>query len=273
MADPANIIITSTANTNAMTTGEIYSIILAITGAAAAGVIGSFALMKKTVIAGDVMSHIAIPGLGLAIIWSINPIVGGGATLLLGSMLIWHLEKKAGLSTEAAIGVIFSSSVALGALLIGSKEELVDALFGGFGSISTAEFAFGMAASIAVIVVIWMLKDKLIIGLFSPELASATKISVSWVNLWFLLLFSLTILSGLRFLGALLAGSLIIVPASAARQLTHSLNAFILTSTFLGILSVVLGFLISRAYNLDFGPTVVVVAAAFFALSLLKKKR
>lgn len=255
-----------------MSTGEIYSIILAISGAAAAGVIGSFALMKRTVIAGDVMSHIAIPGLGLAVIWNINPLVGGGATLLLGSMLIWHLEKKTSLSTEAAIGVIFASSVALGALLIGSEEELIDALFGGFGSISTAEFAFGIAASIAVIVAVWMLKDKLIIGLFSPELASATKINVSLLNLWFLLLFSLTILSGLRFLGALLAGSLIIVPASAARQLTHSLGAFIFTSALLSILSVVFGLLISRVYNLDLGPTVVVVAAGFFALSLLKKK-
>ena len=255
-----------------MNTGEIYSIILAISGAAAAGVIGSFALMKRTVIAGDVMSHIAIPGLGLAVIWSINPLVGGGATLVLGSMLIWHLEKKTTLSTEAAIGVIFASSVALGALLIGSNEELIDALFGGFGSISTPEFAFGIAASIAVIVAVWILKDKLIIGLFSPELAAATKINVGLLNLWFLLLFSLTILSGLRFLGALLAGALIIVPASAARQLTHSLGAFIFTSAVLSVLSVVFGFLLSRAYNLDLGPTVVVVAAGFFALSLLKKK-
>ncbi len=256
-----------------MTSGELYYLILTIASAAAAGVIGSFALMKKTVIAGDVMSHIAIPGLGLAIIWSVNPIVGGGATLILGSVLIWHLEKKSELSTEAAIGVIFASSVALGALLIHSKEELVDVLFGGFGSVSASEFAFGFAASAFIIVAVWKLRNKFIIGLFSQELASATKIDVNRLNLWFLLLFSLTILSGLRFLGALLAGSLIIVPAAAARQLTHSLSAFLATSTALSVLSVIGGFFISRAYGLDFGPTVVVVAAAFFALGLFKKKR
>lgn len=252
---------------------ETYSIILAMCAAAAAGVIGSFALMKRTVLAGDVMSHIAIPGLGLAIIWSINPLLGGGLTLLAGIIIIWHLEKKTELSTEAAIGVIFASSVALGALLINSKEELIDALFGGFGNLSLNEFIFGVAASIFVIGMVWMLRNKLIIGLFSPELASATGINVNRLNLWFLLLFGLTILSGIRFLGALLAGSLIIVPASAARQLTHTLGAFLSVSALLSILSVILGFLISRSYNLEFGPTVVVVSAAFFALSLFKKKK
>ncbi|MEK7507834.1 MAG: metal ABC transporter permease [Patescibacteria group bacterium] len=252
---------------------ETYSFILAISAAAAAGVIGSFALMKRTVLAGDVMSHIAIPGLGLAVIWSINPLIGGGFTLLIGCLIIWHLEKKTELSTEATIGVIFASSVAIGALLINSTEELIDALFGGFGNLPTSEFVFGLAASLFVIIAVWMLRNKLIIGLFSPELASATGINVNRLNLWFLLLFGLTILSGLRFLGALLAGSLIIIPAAAARQLTHTIGAFIATSATLSILSVIFGFLISRAYNLELGPIVVVISAAFFALSLLKKKK
>ncbi len=256
-----------------MTINELQPIILAIFAAAAAGVIGSFALMKRTILAGDVMSHIAIPGLGLALIWNINPLVGGGLTLFLGGLIIWHLEKKTELSTEAAIGVIFASSVALGALLINSKEELIDALFGGFGNLSLGEFIFGIAASLLIIITIWKLRNKLIIGLFSPELASATGINMNRLNLWFLLLFGLAILSGLRFLGALLAGSLIIVPASAARQLTHTLGAFLATSAILSVLSVILGIIISRTYNMDLGPTVVVVSAAFFAISLLKKKK
>ncbi len=256
-----------------MNTGELYSLISAVFAAAAAGIVGSFALMKRSVLAGDAMSHIAIPGLGLAVIWSIHPLVGGGLTLLVGSILIWRLEKKTGLSTEAAIGVMFASSVAIGALLINSSEELIDALFGGFGGLSAGEFAFGIAASVFVISAVWVLRSKLIIALFSPELARATGIQVDRLNLWFLLLFGLTILSGLRFLGALLAGSLIIIPASAARQLTHTLRAFLVTSVLLSVLSVVFGFLVSRAYGTALGPTIVAVSATFFALSLFKKKR
>ncbi len=251
---------------------ETYSIILAICAAAAAGLVGAFALMKKTVLAGDVMSHVAIPGLGLAIIWHLNPLLGGGLTLLVGAILISQLERKAELSSEAAIGVIFASSVALGALLINSKEELIDALFGGFGNLSLNEFVFGVAASVFIVVALWLLRNRLIIRLFSEDLATATNIKLGALNLWFLLLFALAILLGLRFLGALLAGALIIVPASAARQLTHTLGWFLTSSVALSVLSMVLGYAISSVYGPELGPTVVVVAAALFVLSLLKKK-
>ncbi len=249
------------------------SVILAVFAAAAAGLVGAFALMKRTILAGDVMSHIAIPGLGLAILWKVDPLVGGGLTLLLGILLIWHLQKSTELSSEAAIGVIFASSVALGALLINSTEALVDALFGGFGALSWDQFIFGIATSVFVIAALWILRHKLIITLFSPDLAPSAGIRVGAVNLYFLLLFGLAILVSLRFLGALLVGSLIIIPASAARQLTHSLGAFLTTSMALAVASTLIGFYLSARYSLEQGATIVVVAAAFFALSLLVPKK
>lgn len=246
---------------------------MAILAAGAAGLVGAFALMKRTILAGDVMSHVAIPGLGLAVIWNINPLAGGALTLFIGALIISQLERRSSISSEAAIGVIFASSVALGALLINSKEELIDALFGGFGNLSQGEFVFGIISSIFIVATLWTLRNKLIISFFSGELASATGISLGWLNFWFLLIFSLAILLGLRFLGALLAGALIIVPASAARQLTHSLGSFLISSILLSVLSMITGLIISQMYNIQLGPTVVVVASAIFALSLLKTKR
>ena len=147
--------------------GETYSIILALFAAGAAGLVGAFALMKRTVLAGDVMSHVAIPGLGLAIIWNFNPLIGGALTLFIGAFIISRLERRATVSSEAAIGVIFASSVALGALLLNSEEELIDALFGGFSKLSPGEFVFGIAASVFVIGALWFFRNKLIINLFS----------------------------------------------------------------------------------------------------------
>ena len=77
----------------------------------------------------------------------------------------------------------------------------------------------------------------------------------------------------MRFLGALLVGSLIIIPASTARQLTHSLGSFMTASALLSVAAMLVGFWLSTAYGLQLGATVVVVSAVFFALSLLKKKR
>lgn len=252
---------------------QITSLILALLSAGAAGLIGAFALMKRAILAGDVMSHIAIPGLGLAAVWKINPLLGGGLTLILGLLIIWRLQEKSGLTTEAAIGVIFASSVAIGALLINSPEELIDALFGGFGVLSLAEFAFGVGASLTILILLWRLRHKLILSLFSPDLAASAGVNVSRNNLWFLLLFGLTILVSLRFLGALLVGSLIIIPASAARQFTHSLGKFLVLSAAIAMFAMLVGFFLANFYGLEPGPTVVVTAAVIFLLSLLKPKR
>ena len=245
--------------------------ILPLIAAAAAGLVGAFAFMKRTILAGDVMSHIAIPGLGLAVVWKLNPLVGGGLTLLAGIIIIWRLGRGTQLTAEAAIGVMFAASVALGALLLGSGEELVDALFGGFRTPGAGEFIFGIAGSIFIIWALWMLRHELILGLFSPDLARTSGVDVDTVNLQFLLLFGLAILVSLRFLGALLVGSLIIIPASTARQLTHSLGQFLAFSSFIAVASVVLGLVIAHTGGLDAGPTVVVTAAGFFCLSLLNR--
>jgi ABC-type Mn2+/Zn2+ transport system permease subunit len=108
-------------------TSTVYSIILALLFAVAAGLVGSFALMKRMILGADVISHVALPGLGLAFLWHFNPLLGGGAALFLGTLLIWQLQKKESFSTEVAIGVVFAGSVAIGAALT-PKEDLVDVL-------------------------------------------------------------------------------------------------------------------------------------------------
>lgn len=250
---------------------EVYSIILALVSAGAAGLIGSFALMKRLSLAGDVISHIALPGIGLAILYGINPVLGGAATLLLGTIIIWRVEEKTALTTEVAIGVIFASSLALGALIT-PKENLEEALFGGLGGLSLLEFVLGLSFAAIVFLAVWLLKNRLIIGTFSSDLAATTKTNLKLLNLFFLLIFSLTIILGLRFLGALLMGSLIIIPAAAARQIVHTLGKFLSLSSVFSVLSVAIGFALSKNYGLELGPAVVVVAASIFGLSLLRRR-
>jgi zinc transport system permease protein len=112
----------------------------------------------------------------------------------------------------------------------------------------------------------------LILILFSHDLATNSSINVNRQNLYFLLIFSLTILLGLRFLGALLVGALLIIPPAIGRQLTHTLSAFLTTSSIASILSVGIGLLISKFYHLAPGPIIVLVSSGIFVLSLIKKQ-
>src|SRR5204863_8268363 len=120
--------------------------------------------------------------------------------------------------------------------------------FGGFQTLTLPWFIAGLLAVAAIVGFILSFRHQLILALFSPELAAATGVNVSRLNLYFLLIFSLTVLLGLRFLGALLVGALIIVPAATGRQLTHTLTRFLFASSAASMLSVAFGFLITRYY-------------------------
>jgi ABC-type Mn2+/Zn2+ transport system permease subunit len=228
-----------------------------------------------------VISHIALPGLGLALLLHFNPMIGAAATLLLGTLLIWRLQQGRTLTTDVAIGVIFTAALAVGTLVTPS-EDLIEALFGGFQTLTLLWFIVGVVAVLGIVTFIYAFRDKLILGLFSPELAAATGINIARLDLYYLLIFSLTVLLGLRFLGALLVGALIIIPAATGRQLTHTLTAFLSASAAASVLSVAIGFVVNHYYshlelgrvtlNLSLGPAIISVATVLFLLSLLRMK-
>ncbi len=253
-----------------MNDASAYAIVLGLATALAAGVVGSFGLMKRMTLAGDVVSHLALPGLGAAFLWKVNPIAGAAVTVALGIVLIHQLERRSGLAIETAIGVVFVAALAAGALLT-PREDLIDALFGGFGAIRTIELAIGLLGCAAVIGTLYAMRHKLILIIFSPDIARSLKIDVDRVNFLYLCTFGATILIGLRFLGALLVGAMIIVPAATARRLATSLNRFIVLSAAISMLSVGAGFIAARYSHLALGPCIVGVASAMFALSLLKR--
>lgn len=254
--------------------GEMYGIILALLFAVAAGLVGSFALMKRMLLASDVISHVALPGIGLAFVFGFSPLLGGGSTLFLGTLLIWQLQKKTALATEAMIGVVFAASLAVGAALT-PQEDLVEALFGRFQALSLFPFLLGVASVLLIIFVILRFKEQLLLSLFSPELAAATSVRIDRLNLYFLLTFSLTVLVGLRFMGALLAGALVIIPATTGRRLTGDLRHFLMVSCVVSVVATGSGLLLTRVLlpRTSPGPIVVIISAFLFALSLFHKPR
>src|SRR5437016_11783815 len=172
-----------------MSATETYSIILVLLTAVAAGLVGSFALMKRMSLAGDVVSHIALPGLGIAFLLKINPMLGAAVALFLGTVLIWNLQKRATMTTDVAIGVIFTAALAIGTVLTPS-EDLIEALFGGFQSLNILWLLLGFLAVLTIVIFTFTFRHQLILTLFSPELAAATGVDVSRLNLYFLLVFS-----------------------------------------------------------------------------------
>jgi ABC-type Mn2+/Zn2+ transport system permease subunit len=252
---------------------QSYPFVLAVLFALAAGLVGSFAFMKRMLLASDVISHLALPGLGIAFLLKTYPPAGGAATLFLGAFLIWRLQQQTGLAIDAMIGVVFAAALAIGAVVT-PNEDLLEALFGASQKLSLFGFLLGALAVGFVILSLFRLKDQLTLSVFSPELAAATGVKTSRLDLYFLLLFSLTVLVGLRFTGALLGSALIIVPAATAHQLTNKMSNFMIASCVVSVLSVSAGWLFNGFVlrSTTPGPTIVMVSALLFVLSLLRRQ-
>src|SRR5438046_10609258 len=119
--------------------------------------------MKRMILSGDVVSHIALPGLGVALLLKVNPLVGAAVALLLGTILIWHLQKSATMTTDVAIGVIFTAALAIGTVLTPS-EDLIEALFGGFAGLTLPWFIIGLVAVFAIVAFVLVFRHKLILS-------------------------------------------------------------------------------------------------------------
>jgi zinc transport system permease protein len=251
-----------------MTSPVISSITLSLTMATAAGLVGCFAVMRRMTLAADAISHVALPGIGIALLLRINPMIGALAMLMLGAVLIWALERQTGIATETVTGVVFSVALAIGSMMT-SGDQLIEALFGGSGKPSALELLLGLLGSFAVILFILRERNSLVVALVSPDIAQTSGIKVARLNLLFLVAFALTIALGVRFLGVLLMGSLIIIPAATARHLARNLNGMLTISIAVAIVSTIIGTYAAGFLHRETGPFIISIASAIFFLSLL----
>lgn len=247
------------------------ALLLSIAMPIAAGLVGCFAVMRRMALAGDALSHVALPGIGVALALQIHPIFGAAAMLFFGALLVWALEERARLATETTIGVVFSAALAIGSMTT-SGEDLIEALFGGAGTLTWPELVFGLAAAIAVIVFIVGQRNRLIVMLVSPDVARTAGVNVRHLNLLYLQTFALTIALGLRYLGVLLMGALIIIPAATAKRLARNLSGMLMTAVCVAVFATVVGSYVAAWIDRETGPLIVTVATGCFLLSLLRRR-
>ena len=246
------------------------AIVLPAVISAAAALVGCFAVMRRMALAGDALSHVALPGIGIALALHVNPLFGAVAMLFFGALLVWALEDRARLATETIIGVVFSAALAVGSMLT-SGEDLIEALIGRSGALSGLETGFGLVASTAVVFFIVRRRHHLVIALVSRDMARTAGINVRRLDWLYLQVFALTVALGLRYLGVLLMGSLIIIPAATAKRLSGNLTRMLCLAAGVGAGTTLVGAVAALWLHREPGPIIVTVAAAAFLLTTLRR--
>lgn len=247
------------------------SLITAIFVGGAAGFLGSLMVTKRMALVGDALGHVALPGMGLALLWGINVSLGALVFLFLGILLIWFLGTKTYLPTETLVGIIFVLSLAVG-FLITPEQELLHALVGDIAKVSLGDAFISVILSILVMAIMYKIYPKLILASISEDLAIANKVNIKRNNLIYLLMIAIIVALGVKVVGSLLIGALVIVPAAASRNFSKNLSQYSLMAMVLGIFSCVFGILLSKITASPAGPLIILTSIFFFTISLIFKR-
>lgn len=245
----------------------ILPILVAAAVAASASLLGSFAILKRMALVGDALSHVALPGMALALLIKINPFVGAVVFLAVTVAGIWVIEYRSSLSLETIVGVFFTASLALGALIM-PEHDLIEALFGNITELSIVESVTSIALSLLLIILLLTIYKKLTLNMVSQEIAQSIGIKNKRLEFIFLLSFALAVALGIRFVGALLMGSLVIIPAASAKNISRSLRSFMAGSVVFGVIAAVLGIIISYSCKLSPGPIFILISSSIFIITL-----
>lgn len=243
--------------------------------ALAAGPLGSFVVWRRMSYFGDTLAHASLLGVAFGLLLNVSPFYAVIAvTLLLSLLLVW-LERRPHLAIDTLLGILAHSALSLGlvvvSLMSNVRVDLMAYLFGDLLSVTPVDL-YTIAAGVVIVLGVLALNWRSLLSMtISPELAQVDGVNIQRTKLVLMLVTALTIGVAMKFVGALIITSLLIIPAATARRFARSPEQMAGIAVLVGILAVTIGLSFSAWYDTPAGPSVVLGASLMFMLSMMKR--
>ena len=239
---------------------------------AVAGILGSFIILRGMSLMGDAISHAVLPGVALSYILGINFFIGALVFGLLASFLIAFVNQNSTIKGDTAIGITFSSFLALGVILISvakSSTDLFHILFGNILAVQDVDLLITLVVSVIVVVVILAYFKELQVTSFDPVFAQSAGMNVKFYHYLLMFLLALVSITAMQSVGTVMIVALLITPAATAYLYSNRLKTMLILAAIFGSLSSILGLFIGYTFNIAIGSTIVLTAAALFVVSFI----
>lgn len=246
------------------------ALITAIVIGVVSGVVGCFIILRGMSLMGDAISHAVLPGVALSYIFGINFFVGAIVFGVIASIMITYINGNSIIKGDTAIGITFSSFLALGVILIGvanSSTDLFHILFGNILAVQDSDKWVTIAVSAVVLAFVVLFFKELLLTSFDPVMAQAMGINVSFFHYLLMVLLTLVSVTAMQSVGTILIVAMLITPAATAYLYATSLKIMLMLSATIGACSSVIGLFIGYSFNVAAGSSIVLTAAAFFVIS------
>lgn len=238
-----------------------------------AGPLGCFIVWRRLAYFGDTLSHAALLGVALAFLFEINITLAVFSVSICVSLALLLLQKRATLSSDALLGLLAHSALAIGlvalAFMTWVRVDLMGFLFGDILAVTPTDIAVIWAGGAIVLFILILIWRSLFAATVNIELAQAEGMHPERANIIFMLLMAAVIAISMKIVGVLLITALLIIPAAAARRFSSGPEQMAIFAALIGIGGVFGGLFGSLEWDTPAGPSIVVAALGLFVISVL----
>ena len=249
------------------------AIIAGVGVALVAGPLGCYIVWRRLAYFGDTLSHAALLGIALALLFQVNITLSVFLVSVFVSLSLLTLQRRVTLSTDALLGLLAHSALAFGMVALSFmswvRVDLMGFLFGDILAVTPFDIAIIWGGGLVVLIILMIFWRSLFTATVNLELAEAEGMKPEQANVVFMLLMAAVIAISMKIVGVLLITSMLIFPAAIARRFASGPEQMALLSALIGVIAVFGGLFGSLQWDTPAGPSIVVAASTFFIITVL----
>mgnify|MGYP005621719755 FL=1 len=239
-------------------------------------ILGSYVVNRGLGFMGDALAHSVLPGMILALILGVSPLVGAVPMGIVVALAIGYLSKKAKIAEDTSTGILFAGLFALGLIMVSFagnvSVSVEDILLGQVLGVSNRDVVVTCLLAVLVLIVISAFHRQLVFVSFDPVGATVIGLPTKGLDYLLFVLLSIVIVVALQAVGIVLVVAMLITPAAAAGLIARRFNRAIALGVVFGVLSTVSGLYLSYFFDLPSGPSMTLVSTGIFLLAATKKR-
>lgn len=250
------------------------AIIVGLLISACSSLIGVSLVLKRCSMIGDGLSHVGFGALAVAAALNLAPLYIAIPLVIVAAFILLRVSEKS-INGDAAIAIISSSALAVGIIAVsatsGMNTDLNNYMFGSILSLTTSDVYLTAALAAIVIIVYILLYNRIFSVIFDEEFAAATGTNTQLYNSIIAVLTAITVVLGMRMMGALLISSLVIFPALTSMRIFKTHKSVMISSLIVSIMCFFIGMYLSAIIGIPSGATIVTVNLIFFIFASIFK--
>ncbi len=248
-----------------------YALVAGILASIAAGIAGTYVVVKRISLISGGIAHTILGGMGIAYYLGFDPAQGAVISALLAAAIIGLVSLKARQHEDTVIGALWAVGMALGIVFIartpGYNVDLMTFLFGNILLVSSQDLVLIALLDGFILAVTALFYKQFLAVAFDEEHARLRGMPVEFLYLLLLMLIALTVVILIKIVGLILVIALLTLPPAIASRFAGSLAQMMLTAVALSMIFNAAGLVVSYQFDLPAGATIVLIAGAVFLLS------